>query len=44
MSQQDLVEVNGNYEKAKLFFGTPGGALMQLYLILVGIFETQHPE
>ena len=35
MAQLDLLDVNGNFEKGKPFFGTLGGELMQIYLILV---------
>ena len=35
MAQCDLLDVNGNFEKGKPFFGTLGGELMQIYLVLV---------
>jgi hypothetical protein len=44
MVQQDLVEINGFYEKGRPFFGTLGGELMQLCLILEGIALTQTKE
>lgn len=44
MVQQDLVEINGFYEKGRPFFGTLGGELMQLCLVLEGIAITQKKE
>ena len=44
MVQQDLVEINGFYEKGRPFFGTLGGELLQIVLILEGIALTQHKE
>ena len=44
MAQQDLVEINGFYERGRPFFGTLGGELMQLVYILEAIAQTQEKE
>ena len=35
--QYEIVDVNGNFEKGKHFFGSVGGSIMQICLALVSI-------
>jgi len=44
LKNYDLLEVHGNYEKNKQFFGSIGGQLQQIYYVLEAIKQDQRSQ